>query len=52
MDAEEKDLPVKDQLKKRQNSADKQNIGHVVPLPNHYMSDMPQGAGAGENRPF
>jgi hypothetical protein len=32
--------------------ADIQNVGYIVPLPNHYMSDMPQGAWAGENRPF
>jgi hypothetical protein len=23
------------------------DVGRIVPLPNHYMSDMPQGAWAG-----
>jgi hypothetical protein len=26
-------------------AADIKNVGFIVPLPNHYMSDMPQGRG-------
>ena len=30
-------------------STDTQNVGIIVPLPNHYTSDMPQGHGAVRN---
>ena len=31
---------------KDKGSTDTQNVGIIVPLPNHYNSDMPQGHGA------
>jgi hypothetical protein len=34
-------------LKKKRCFTDIENVGFIVPLPNHYISDMPQGAWAG-----
>jgi len=31
---------------KNDSLTDTQNVGIIVPLPNHYTSDMPQGHGA------
>jgi hypothetical protein len=32
-------------FKKNQGNTDILNVGPIVPLPNHYISDMPQGQG-------
>jgi hypothetical protein len=45
-------LLTKKGLKVRPFPADNEYVGYVVPLPNHYISGMPQGAWAGESRPF
>jgi hypothetical protein len=34
-------------LKKNPLFTDIEKVGRIVPLPNHYISDMPQGAWAG-----
>jgi len=31
---------------KQETPTDTQNVGIIVPLPNHYSPDMPQGHGA------
>jgi len=38
-------IPRKIWLKKIGGYADIYNVGYIVPLPNHYIPDMPQGHG-------